>query len=283
MRICISGVSGFIGQEIAIHLKGHNHEIVSIGRTNPCIDGIAHFNFDMLDFEQSTIDVIGSCDVFVHCSFIMASSNNLDDINVLNDNIRLTYGIVNIVKILKIKSFVNISSMAVYPNSDGTYSEDSKVDTSDNNDCLYGLSKICAENIFNHFLSKRNGIPVTNLRISQVFGERMNKGRTYYIMKNQLKIENKISVWSNGERVSNFVDVKKVSKVVRFFVENPQLSDTYNLGGDNLSYAELAKKIIEEFGNLDSKIVLIDKGVKAKFYLNTNKLDNLLTINNYQQ
>jgi nucleoside-diphosphate-sugar epimerase len=209
MRICISGVSGFIGQEIANHLKGLNYDVVSIGRSNPSIEGISHFNVDVLEMDHLIDNQIGSCDVFVHCSFIMASSGNLDDINVLNDNIKLTNGIVNLAKNLDVKSFINISSMAVYPNIDGTYSEDSIVDTSHNNDCLYGLSKICAENIFNYFFQNKKGIPVTNLRISQVYGDRMNKDRTYYIMKDELEKDNKITVWGNGERVSNFVDVKR--------------------------------------------------------------------------
>ena len=280
MKICISGASGFIGGEIAEYLISQKHDVISIGRSNPKIEDLRHYTVDILNIDQSVVEEIGSCDAFVHCSFIMASSANVEDFNVLHDNIKLSEGIAKLALSLKVKSFVNLSSMAVYPNLDGTYSEKSIVDTSQNNDCLYGLSKICSENIFNHFLEKRQGIPVTHLRVSQVYGDKMRQDRTYFIMKDELARDNQISVWGNGERVSNFVSVRRVAKVVTYFVENTDFAGIYNLGGDNFSYAELAADIIKKYGTEKSKVILVDKGVKSKFYLNMDKLNTLITTNN---
>lgn len=276
MKIIITGASGFIGNNIASALIKANHEVVTIGRTSPSNLSSTHVHFDLTSSDYSPIHPIIKGDILIHCSFIMASLNNTEDLDVLHKNLNISESIINISEILSIKHLINLSSIAVYPNTDGVYSETSQLNTSSNNDCIYGLSKLCAENIFDFFLAKVKQKKVTNLRISQVYGEGMREDRTYSIMKKELENENKITVWNNGERVSNFINIDKIIRTIKFFIANPDEADTYNLGGENLSYEQLAKDLIKQFGNESSQIILLDKGVKSKFYLNSEKLDTLL-------
>ena len=159
------------------------------------------------------------------------------------------------------------SDSPVYSNKDGEYFEDSNINPSQNAECLYSLAKFCSEELFNFFLIPKN-VFVTNLRLSQVYGKRMRDDRIYKIMEAELLADNKITVWGNGERVSNFVPIDFVLKAILFFVIN-KTNGLFNVGGENISYEALAKKIISDKNMDNATIHLVDKGVKSKVYINS--------------
>jgi nucleoside-diphosphate-sugar epimerase len=164
---------------------------------------------------------------------------------------------------------INFSSIAVYPNKDGVYCEDSEILPSINNDGLYGLSKFCGENLLD-FCCK--GVGVVNLRISQVYSRRND--RIFEVMKRELLESNKISVYGNCNRVGNFITIDLLVEKVLFFINN-DLYGVFNIGGENLSYKDLALSIINKYGNSRSIIKCVDKGVSSKMYINLNKLKNI--------
>lgn len=90
-----------------------------------------------------------------------------------------------------------------------------------------------------------------------------------------MKASGKISVWSNGERVSNFVGIDYVIKTICHFL-TAKKSGLFNVGGENITYKQLAEKIIATNGYKDITICLIDKGVVSKVYINSDKLKNEL-------
>ncbi len=279
MKVLITGASGFIGNFTSQYLLDHNIEIVTLGRSKPENIKSEHIFFDLIapDFiELSENNKLNNFDTIIHCSSVMADSTNLESFKLLYDNIKMSESIVELSKTLKIKQLINLSSFAIYPNTDGYYDELSQLDVSNNNDSIYGLSKICSENLYNFILGTKNKIKVVNLRISQVYGKGMRSDRTYQIMLDELKEKNSITAFSNGERVSNFVPIDKVVKAIKFFLGSLNYTGAYNLGGENLTYKELAQQLINQFGNQNSNLILLDRGVKSKFYLNTEKLDHLL-------
>lgn len=181
---------------------------------------------------------------------------------------------MRLIRRLDIGLLVNCSSIAVYPNKDGEYAEDSEIRTSCNAECMYGLSKFCAENIFDLYLKGYSR--VINLRLAQVYGSGMRDDRIISIMRDSIRKTNVIEVYGNGERSSNFVHVDRVCYVIRQLLQMNNVEGIYNLGGENFSYLQLAKKIKEKYGQDSTRIILRDKGSKAKFCLNTKKIDTLL-------
>ena len=280
MNILISGVSGFIGGDLFSRCKEIG-DIMPYGISKSSNEENI-FQLDLLDkaavFEfiekiKSSKIVIDS---FVHCAAVLATSGSQNDISLFQKNNTLTENIILIVNELSIKSLINLSTIGVYPNKDGEYFEESNINPSQNAECLYSLAKFCSEELFNFFLIPQNVI-VTNLRLSQVYGKRMRDDRIYKIMEAELLTDNKITVWGNGERVSNFVPIDFVLKAILFFVIN-QSNGLFNVGGENISYMELAKKIISD-KNIDNAIIcLVDKGVKSKVYINSEKLIKILSI-----
>lgn len=283
MNIIITGVSGFIGGDLmkTFSLSG---KISPIGiARNPKDTSDNLFNVDLTSYAsvQNFIYTIKAkkleVHAFVHCASILANNNNNRDINLFNQNNLITEHVILIIQGLQIKTLINLSTIGVYPNIDGEYFENSIVKPSKNYECLYSLSKFCSEELFDFYLNEPS-FTVINLRLSQVFGERMRQDRIFKIMENEMKQTNKISVWTNGERVSNFVPISKVLDVIAFFINNP-IAGIYNVCGKNISYKELAEKIIQlnEYKNVE--ICLINKGLPSKVLINGKKLESLLNNN----
>lgn len=277
MNLLLTGVNGFIGKHIDRYLSDE-HMIVKIVSPRTHTECEHTFSVDLRDRQQVTkfLNEIThvKIDVIIHLGFQLVSGDNVKDMNVLYDNLKITECMVHVAKTLKSYKLINFSSMAVYPNENGKYSEKSEIRTSANTECLYGLSKFCAENIFDFFL-KDDPIAISHLRVAQVYGEGMRKDRIIERMKAELDSNNTITVYGNGERISNFIGVQDLLRHIKAFLYR-DLTGIYNVGKENLSYYDLAKRIIHEYGNNDSSIILQEKGSKARFCLDLNKLKSAI-------
>lgn len=166
----------------------------------------------------------------------MATSNNIKDFNLIEDNLLMTKNLINILEGGKTSYLINFSSSAVYPNISGLFDENSKVDTSVNLDCLYGLSKFNNEILFNYFLKD---IKVVNLRVGYVYGDNMDKSRIHKIIENELKEKNKITIWGNGKRSFPQISLTSLTSIViDLIIKQP--SGIYNVAEENISLLNLA-------------------------------------------
>jgi len=203
----------------------------------------------------------------------MASPGQTENVELLQDNIAITENIITIAKLFKPSVLIHCSSMAVYPNISGTFSEDSVPGPQKNPDCLYGLSKYCAEVMIDFLLRKEN-IRIVHLRISQVHGKGMQEDRIIPVMLKELQESNTITVYGDGERTSNFIEISKLTKELQFFLKN-DVTGVYNIGDQNISYVELAQTLIEQHGDNNSIISKKPQGNKEKFMLDMSKLNSI--------
>ena len=277
MKVLITGHTGFIGRNISRHLAMQGHEIVGLSRSlseESCFDAQVSCDLGEPHLCESIIGhkKFKGVEIVIHASSILADNKNLESFDFFYANLRIIENTVKLCKSLQPKMIINLSSVAVYPNIDGDFSEESQTFVGHNPEGLYGLSKICSENIFDFYLSRSTC--VSHLRLSQVFGDGMRDDRIYSIFLNELRETNKISVWGNGERTSNFIDISKLLDILQLFIDkkNPGV---YNVGDHNISYKDIAQIIIDEFGDKASKIILVPEGNKSKFNLNLEKLHAL--------
>ncbi|MFA6189479.1 MAG: NAD(P)-dependent oxidoreductase [Sulfuricurvum sp.] len=277
MTILIVGASGFIGRHLCENL-GKTHRVIGVVKQNTDLLGCEQIiKCDLLNKER-TVEILQKevhcrIDILINLASKLVGVETAEDIQVLLDNIKMTESIVEISKKLAIQKLINFSSIAVYPNTDGTFSEESPVWMASNSECLYGLSKFCSENILDYLLKNR-GTSIIHLRLAQVHGDGMREDRIMSMMRNELVEKNQITVFGNGERISNFISIEKVCRIIEALL-NSTAQGVYNLGDENLSYEELAKRIIKKSG-INGKIVLEDKGSKAKFFLDSSKLGQLI-------
>lgn len=281
MKILITGAGGFIGKHLSAYLrKKHDVFIVgSVGAKSRASLGGKSIKVDLTNAEEVAA-VFGKfskthmVDVVIHLAFNLASPKDVDNVGTLHKNIQITENVASIVKILMPKKVINFSSMAVYPNNDGIYKESSEVKPSENNDCLYGLSKLCAENIID-FVLRGQDVSITHLRIAQVYGDGMRQDRIIPAMLRELEMDNAITVFGDGERTSNFIKIDKLVRMVEVFIRK-DVSGTYNIGDENISYRELARRLIREHGDKRSRIIQKSEGPRTKFRLDISKLNGML-------
>ena len=146
----------------------------------------------------------------------------------------------------------------------------------ENNDCLYGLSKFSSEVLLD-FSLKNEDIRIVHLRVGQVYGEGMRQDRIIPVMRKELEERNTITVYGNGERQSCFIEIGKLVETVDCFIKN-KFDGVFNVGDENKSYVNLAKTVIEQFGNEDSSIKIYPHGNQEKFNLDTSKLQKTITL-----
>ncbi len=274
MNILITGANGYIGKSLVETLQS-SYNVFQIKSSLKYNRDNQIYYMNLLDNTHTELFINEkiSIDVIIHVASKMASSQNVDDLNVLYDNIKMYEQLLYIVKRYKPKKLINFSSIAVYPNKDGNYDENSIIKPSVNGDALYGLSKFCGENILDYKLRNEN-IKIVHLRVSQVFSDDLKEDRLYLAMKNELNKTNKITVFGNGERVSNFIHKDLLINNVLFFIQN-EYSGIFNIGDKNLSYKEFANYIISKFGNINSEIIFNTKGLKVKPYIKLDKFNNV--------
>lgn len=274
MNILITGASGFIGRHLSRRIS-IDHSVVRIvsrnapSESNEFVVDLKDQN-DVKKFIRTRPFQVFNIDVIIHCAAVLGSAEvDSNDKTVFHDNIRITENMIQLANELKPKRLINLSTIGVYPNQSGIYTEESAVNPGKNAEALYSLSKFCGEELFSFYLKD---IEVVNLRLSQTYGDGMKSDRIYAMYLDELKTNNTISVWGNGERASNFLSIEYCTEMIAKIVSKTKLEGTYNLGEKNISYLDLANDIISRYGNSESRIILHEKGVRAKVIISSSKL-----------
>lgn len=271
MKILLTGASGFIGT--AINNKFCNkYKIIGLSRRRSGKKNTIKINLEdkyLNQFEDYKFDII------IHCASQLTNKEDFLPLDVFKKNIKITENMITITKKTKPKLFINLSTIAVYPNISGEYKENSIVHPSQNTEGLYGLSKFCSEELLS-FSLKGTKTKVVNLRLGQTIGKGMRKDRVYSMMVNELKEKNIINVYGNGERISGFLSINYLLEKIENIINHKGIEGTFNLVENNISYYDLAKTIIKEHGNNNSSIKIISSGVNSKVKINSYKIEKCL-------
>lgn len=276
MNVLVTGANGFIGKGLVRTLAGRGDSACGIySKQVPAGDHTRGFHCDLS--RRESVDGIlselleGEWDCVVHLASVLCNDTT-DDEQVFDTNLQITRNLIRICRGIRPKQLVHASSMAVYPNLSGTYSENSVVRPSENAEGMYGLSKLCAENLFDHQL-RNDGIAILHLRLAQVWGDGMRPDRIMSIMARELEESGKITVFGNGERVSNFIHIDRVLAAIAGLLGREGGSGVFNLGHESLSYLDLARRVAAAHGNSDEVITKVEHGSRARFVLDTTKFE----------
>lgn len=270
MKILVTGATGFIGRKL-IDFLSKKYEVFGTSRSYSNSQNYKQVDLSNLVNEDELTD---NYDVIIHGASILATEKNHSDIDLLFDNLKITNSLISIIKNNKSSLVINLSTIGVYPNLSGIYNESSLVRPSDNFEGLYGLSKLCSEELLFYFF-KSTKTRIVNLRLGQTIGEGMRGDRIYSKMKDELKSDNSISVWGDGERISSFLSIDYFLTTIDKIIENKEMSGVFNLAEKNMTYLDLAKEIIAKYGRVNSKIKILSKGSKSKIIIDSSRIKKI--------
>ena len=170
---------------------------------------------------------------------------------------------------------INASSTAVYPEINGAFDENSLIKPSVNSDALYGLSKFVAENLIDTSLHLTS-TQCIHLRIGQVYGDKMPKDRIMAVLRKELQLDSKMTLFGSGERIIPFVNISFLVNVIIKFIENEAKSGVYNVVSENSKLIDIAHRLAYEEGVTEPVIVLVPEGKTSKFRVIAEKLNQFL-------
>ncbi|MGB0886941.1 MAG: NAD-dependent epimerase/dehydratase family protein [Vicingaceae bacterium] len=263
MNILITGSSGVIATQLIKYFKELDKNVYTLSRHKDA-DYLVDLSSLNIDFEIVDVKI----DVIIHCAFVIPKSFDEDSDEIFRKNKIITDNTVRLVDKIKPKQIINISSIALYPNVSGCFTENSDLNPEVNWNKNYGNSKLYVENTFTELINKT--CDVCHLRVSQLLADDL----TDTLQKNflqELKEKNTITVFANGKRESNFIFTSKLCSVIDQVIDK-SIEGVYNCGDFQQNYLDFAENFIVNYGNDNSKIVLVDKGTPTIFRLNCTKL-----------
>ena len=276
MKILVTGGSGYLGTYLKQELRKRGNRVFSLSRSSgPHIDDLACDLTSMSEIDHICKKLGGEkFEVAVHLASKLMSEK-LTQYDIFNHNLKISQGFVRLAGLLMPSKVINASSTAVYPEISGTFDEESLIKPSVNSDALYGLSKFVAENLMDaspHLISTQ----CIHLRIGQVYGDQMPKDKIMPVLRKELQIDSRMTLFGSGERVIPFVNISFLIDVIVKFIENKTKSGVYNVVDENLSLIDIAHRIAHEEGVKEPVIILVPNGKTSKFIVTAEKLNQFL-------
>jgi len=248
MNFLITGGAGYIGTKLTKHLLSNNHKVLVVdnlwfGNQHARHKNLKIIKEDVRNFDKLNIKNIHT---IIHLANI-ANDPTVElnptlswEVNVLASKIIAEHAIKN-----KVKKIIFFSSGSVYGvKKEKKVTEDLKL----NPISVYNKTKMIAERIF---LSYKNQINIKCLRPATVsgFSERLRLDLTVNKLTFDAFYKKKIFV-DGGAQIRPTVNLKDIIRVVDhlLFAKKKFRDNIYNMGFENLSIMQVAKKIQKKTG-----------------------------------
>ena len=245
----VTGATGFVGANLVRELVKRGNDVNIIVRNkklnwrlSDIADKLNIFECDILDLNLDALVNRIRPDYVFHLAAYGAKPSE-DDINKMVDvNIKGTSNLVNAVKKIPLKLFVNTSSCVEYGNKDQSMRETDVLEPINN----YGVAK-SAVTLYCQKESVRNGLPLVNLRLFTPFGYFEDRNRLIpSIILSAIKDES-IKV-STPKSVRDFIFIEDVVGAYLHAISMPfSKGEIFNIGTGN-------QHTIEEVINMCLKI-----------------------------
>lgn len=243
MKYLVTGGLGFVGNELVRQLAGQGHEVAILDNRNrvaPRIDdlkGIPVFEANVSDARRVT-EVMGAMrpDFVIHLAAIhFIPECNANPELTLRVNVEGTLSVLRAAMAAQVKRVVAISSGAVYADSPSPLKEDSLVAPVD----IYGHSKKMAEDVAEWFHAS-HGLPITMVRLFNVFGPRETNAHIIPEILNQLRTSSTLRLGNITPR-RDFIFTEDAAEGLRrlCLADSPAFTRVNLASGSHASVEEL--------------------------------------------
>lgn len=257
MNILVTGADGFLGSEICLHLEKEGCNINRFVRNKkfseknvPTQRSAGTLFGDITEAATfSEVRSIPAIDVLVHTAGLAHQFGQVSDRQFWDVNVRGTENIAKLAVDLKVKHFVQISSVAVYGSSEAV----SEADILDENSpChpadIYALTKYEAEKVCMKILDQEN-IDLTILRPATIIGEG-DAGNVFRLIKT---IDAGKFIWvGRGQNKKSLIYKNDVARSVAFVIGNKNhATEIFNVSAEPISMKDIVSEISK---HLDRRI-----------------------------
>lgn len=269
MKIAITGVAGAIGSHLAERCIVEGHEVIGIDALTDYYDprlkqatgkileskGVKMYYENLLDANLDLI--LNDTQIIFHLAAQPGISSTTSFEDYLNNNFVATQKILETSKQIKtLEVFVNVSTSSVY----GSFANGPEI-TVPAPTSNYGVTKLAAEQLALSYY-RSFGLPVVNVRLFSVYGERERPEKFFFKLIKSLYEDTEIAMFEGSEKhirsytyVGDIVDgcMKVLEKRATI------LGETFNLGNDQTNTTGEGLRIVEELMDKKAKIKIVPK------------------------
>lgn len=242
-KVLVTGITGFLGSQIAQELSNDGFELIAIKRNSSELSRCADFldNVKWIDLSDNWEEQIINLkpEVIIHSAWEGVGAVDRDNWQVQMNNIPFTLKLLLIAKEVNVEKFIGFGSQAEYGAFSGIIDEDYTIDPKS----AYGLSKnLCSQTI--KVFCEQNNIDWYWLRLFSFFGEK--EAGNWFIPSLIKNIsENKPMDMTPGEQRYAYMYIGDLASIIVKIVKSSANSGIYNLSSkQSVSLKEIVEKII---------------------------------------
>ena len=204
MKILITGSTGFVGRHLTSHLLGDGHQVLELTRDINKSAGI--FGNQTIKFDlKASQEEMDSCvknfqpEVCIHlASYLTSSDSFVDAKKLIETNITFLVSVLESLKNVNLKLFINTGTFAEYFNGDGV------LDPA----YLYAATK-SASRYFVDYYSKRASYNYVTVVPYTIYGAKDSQKKIIDIIVDSLGNSTPLDL-SPGEQVLDFIHINDV-------------------------------------------------------------------------
>lgn len=252
-RVLITGISGFLGSQIAQELHDKGFELIALKRNatdlSRCYEFTENVNWINIseNWEQKVIEL--NPQIIIHSAWEGVGALERDNWQIQINNLQFTLKLLSIAKEVNIEKFISFGSQAEYGYFSGVIDENYVLEPKS----AYGLSKyLCSQTI--KVFCEQNNIDWYWLRLFSFFGE---KEASNWFIPSLIKniSENKPMDMTPGEQRYAYMYIGDLAEIICNLIKSSASSGIYNLSSKNsVSLKEIVEKIINIIKPLKSQV-----------------------------
>ena len=279
----ITGVNGYIGNNLALNLLGEGNIVIGVGRLEAPKLNSSNKNFIYINSDLTDIAFISKIDKFqfngvFHLASQQPSNKSITYDDYYRSNVLSTIILLNYFNKKKIDFFLYTSTISIFGNNSNEIIDES---TKPNPINYYGLTKFIAESII-QIESRNYDTKLIVCRLQSVFGKDDGYGivNTFYeaLVKNEC-----IEIFSNGTISRNLLllnDVIKVLMTISKHFNKVENFEIFNIASSNSMKTVEIANFIKNYLQSNSKINCVEKKYMFDWdvFVSNKKVTNFFNI-----